>query len=162
MRIAISGSSGLIGNALKGSLTADEHEVVTLVRHEAGPGEIGWNPDTGTLDAAALEGFDAIVNLNGAPIAGRRWSAGYKKVLLASRTNATRTLAETIKRLDEPPRSSRRRRSTTTASDAAPMSSTRTSRPAPTSLHVSWTIGRKPPRRPSMPASRWYIRDSET
>ncbi|HEX6198292.1 MAG TPA: TIGR01777 family oxidoreductase [Jiangellaceae bacterium] len=104
MRIAISGSSGLIGNALKGSLTADEHEVVTLVRRAAGPGEIGWNPDTGTLDAAALEGFDAIVNLNGAPIAGRRWSAAYKKVLLASRTNATRTLAETIKRLDDPPR----------------------------------------------------------
>lgn len=104
MRIAISGSSGLIGNALKGSLAADDHEVVTLVRREAGPGEISWDPDTGRLDPSALEGFDAIVNLNGAPIAGRRWSASYKKVLIASRTNATRTLAETIKRLDDPPR----------------------------------------------------------
>lgn len=104
MRIAISGASGLIGNSLRGSLTADEHEVVTLVRREAGQGEISWDPDTGTLDRAALEGFDAIVNLNGASIAGRRWSSSYKKVLLASRTNATRTLAEAIKTLDEPPR----------------------------------------------------------
>lgn len=104
MRIAISGASGLIGSALKGSLAADDHEVVTLVRREAGPGEISWDPDTGTLDTSAIEGFDAIVNLNGASIAGRRWSASYKKILLASRTNATRTLAEAIKVLDEPPR----------------------------------------------------------
>lgn len=103
MRIAISGSSGLIGSALKGSLSADEHEVVTLVRREAGPGEISWDPDTGTLDKSAIEGFDAIVNLNGAPIGGRRWTASYKKILIASRTNATRTLSETIKTLDDPP-----------------------------------------------------------
>lgn len=104
MRVAISGSSGLIGSALKGSLSADGHEVVMLVRRAAGPGEVSWDPDMGTLDRSAIEGFDAVVNLNGTPIRGRRWTSSYKKTLLASRTNATSTLAEAIKALDHPPR----------------------------------------------------------
>lgn len=94
----------MIGSALKGSLAADDHDAVSLVRRDAGPGEISWDPNTGTIGKSALEGFDAIVNLSGASIGGRRWTASYKKVLLASRTNATRTLAEAIKALEKPPR----------------------------------------------------------
>jgi uncharacterized protein (TIGR01777 family) len=104
MRVVISGSSGLIGSALKNSLIADDHEVIALVRRPAGnPGEISWDPDTGTIDRASLESADAVVNLNGASIGGRRWSKSYKKTLLASRTNATRTLAEAMVGLEQPP-----------------------------------------------------------
>jgi uncharacterized protein len=105
MRVAISGSSGLIGTALGGSLVADDHEVVRLVRRPAsGPGEVSWEPDAGKLDPSVLEGFDVVVNFNGARIGPKRWTAAYKKEILASRTNATRTLAETIAELDRPPR----------------------------------------------------------
>jgi uncharacterized protein (TIGR01777 family) len=104
MRVAISGSSGLIGTALTGSLVADDHEVVRLVRRPASePGEVSWEPDSSKLDPSVLEDFDVVVNFNGASIGGRRWTSGYKKQILSSRINATRTLAETIAELQRPP-----------------------------------------------------------
>ncbi|GAA3237101.1 hypothetical protein GCM10020256_56340 [Streptomyces thermocoprophilus] len=65
-RIAIAGSSGLIGGALAASLEAEGHEVVRLVRRAPRePGEVRWDPERGSVDAAGLEGCDAVVNLAG-------------------------------------------------------------------------------------------------
>ncbi len=105
MRVAITGSSGLIGTALCGSLLTDGHEVVRLVRRDpAAPNEVRWNPSRGRIDLADLEGMDAVVNLAGAPIGARRWTSAYKKTILASRTNATHVLATALAKLDNPPR----------------------------------------------------------
>lgn len=105
MRVAITGSSGLIGTALRGSLIADGHEVVRLVRRQPmAPDEVHWNPSRGRIDLADLEGLDAAVNLAGAPIGARRWTSSYKKTILASRTNATHVLATALAKLDHPPR----------------------------------------------------------
>lgn len=105
MRVAITGSSGLVGAALRGSLVADGHEVVRLVRREpAAPDEVGWNPSRGLIDIADLDGVDAAVNLAGAPVGVRRWTSSYKKTILASRTNATHVLATALAKLDRPPR----------------------------------------------------------
>ena len=85
MRIAVSGSSGLIGTALVRALRADGHDVVRLVRREPqGPDETRWDP-SGQIDAAALEGLDAVVHLAGAGIGDRRWSESYKTELRDSR-----------------------------------------------------------------------------
>lgn len=105
MRVAISGSSGFIGVALRQSLEADGHEVLRLVRRPpAEPGEISWDPAVGDVDPAPLERLDAVVNLSGAGVGDRRWSSGYKQVLRSSRIHATTILATALAGLDAPPR----------------------------------------------------------
>jgi uncharacterized protein len=98
MRVAVTGSSGLIGTALTDSLRQDGLEVVRLVRRPPRPGEIRWDPQAGPggLDPAALDGVDAVVHLAGAPIAGGLWTAGRKRVLRASRIQSTQALVTAI------------------------------------------------------------------
>lgn len=104
VRVAVSGSHGLIGSALVARLLADGHDVVRLVRGEPGPGEIGWDPRAGRLDRRALTGVDAVVNLAGAGIGDRRWTDEYRRTVLESRTHGTTLLAEAIAELDDGPR----------------------------------------------------------
>jgi uncharacterized protein len=96
VRVAITGSHGLIGTALRGRLRADGHEPVAIVRSAPGPGEIGWDPRAGRLDPHALTSIDAVVNLAGAGIGDKRWSDDYKRVVMESRTRGTTLLAETM------------------------------------------------------------------
>ena len=99
MKIAVTGSSGLIGSALVPALTAAGHDVVRLVRHEpAGPGEARWDIAAGTIDEEALQEVEAIVHLAGENI-GQRWSDAVKKRVLDSRVDGTRLIAETAARL---------------------------------------------------------------
>lgn len=103
-RVAISGASGLIGSALAASLRADGHQVQPLRRgRSARPGEIGWDPAAGVVDAAALDGVDAVVNLAGEPI-DHRWTAERKRRIRESRVGATTLLARTLAGLARPPR----------------------------------------------------------
>ncbi|MFE2534328.1 TIGR01777 family oxidoreductase [Streptomyces sp. NPDC059371] len=104
-RIAIAGASGLIGSALARSLSAEGHEVVRLVRREPrSPDEIRWDPQRQRIDAVGLIGCAAVVNLAGAPVAGRPWTRTYKRMIRDSRVLGTVTLAEAVASLDEPPR----------------------------------------------------------
>jgi uncharacterized protein (TIGR01777 family) len=103
MKIVISGASGLIGTQLVNKLSNSGHEVVRLVRRSPKSGEIQWNPKTGALDPAALEGVDAVVHLSGAGIGDKRWTAGYRKEILDSRTASTALLATTIASLSRKP-----------------------------------------------------------
>jgi uncharacterized protein (TIGR01777 family) len=102
MRIAITGASGLIGQALVPFLAAGGHRVVTVSRRAGGPGQVAWDPDRGMLDGSALEGIEAVVHLAGEPI-GVRWTAARKRRILRSRVSGTRLLAETLARLPRPP-----------------------------------------------------------
>lgn len=103
MRILIAGASGLVGSALVPKLKAEGPEVTRLVRSAAGSGEIEWHPDRGSIDAAALEGFDAIINLAGDGIADGRWTEEKKRRILDSRVNGTRLLSETMASLSLKP-----------------------------------------------------------
>ncbi|WP_329299271.1 TIGR01777 family oxidoreductase [Streptomyces sp. NBC_00659] len=104
-RIVIAGASGLIGSALARSLSAEGHEVVRLVRREPrSPDEIRWDPQRQRIDAVGLIGCAAVVNLAGAPVAGRPWTRAYKRMIRDSRVLGTVTLAEAVASLDEPPR----------------------------------------------------------
>ncbi|MER7839220.1 TIGR01777 family oxidoreductase [Streptomyces sp. NPDC096040] len=104
-RIAVAGASGLIGNALVRSLRADGHEVVRLVRRAAhGADEVCWDPGGQYVDTAGLAGCDAVVNLAGAGIGDRRWTAAYKREIRDSRVLGTAALAEAVAALEEPPR----------------------------------------------------------
>ena len=103
MKIAITGSSGLLGTALRGRLAAEGHEVVRIVRRPPAAGEIRWDPAAGEIDATVLEGTDAFVNLAGAGIGDERWTEERKRVLVESRTESTDLLARTIADLPRPP-----------------------------------------------------------
>ena len=104
VRVVVSGASGLIGSALVPALRADGHDVVRLVRREpAGADEIRWNPAAGELDAARLEGIDAIVNLSGANI-GQRWTdARQAEILDVARCDHRACWPETAAALDPRP-----------------------------------------------------------
>ena len=104
MRVAVTGSHGLIGTALLARLRAAGHEAVPIVRGAPAAGEIGWDPRAGRLEPRALRGLDAVVNLAGAGIGDKRWSDEYKRQVLESRTRATTLLADTMAGLDDGPR----------------------------------------------------------
>jgi uncharacterized protein (TIGR01777 family) len=104
VKIAVTGASGLIGSSLVPSLRRQGHEVVTLVRREPrAPWEARWDPSSGEVDLAPLHGTDGVVHLAGAGVGDRRWTEGYKRLILSSRVDGTRTLAEAVARLDPRP-----------------------------------------------------------
>ena len=103
MRILVSGSSGLVGSALVPFLTTSGHSVTRLVRSSPGKDEARWDPAAGTIDAASLEGHDAVVHLAGENIA-ERWTPERKARIKDSRVKGTRLLAETLGRLAQPPK----------------------------------------------------------
>lgn len=104
MRIAVSGSSGLIGTELVEALRADGHDVLRLVRRAPrGPDEVQWDPEQ-PLSPAKLEGVVAAVNLSGAGVGDKRWSESYKRTLVDSRVNPTHTLATALAALDPKPK----------------------------------------------------------
>ena len=97
MRILISGSSGLIGSSLVPALAAAGHTVGRLVRPGATlrSGDVAWDPVSGTIDHAALEGVEAVVHLSGETILGR-WTACKKRRIAGSRVAGTTLLAEAL------------------------------------------------------------------
>ncbi len=103
MDIAITGSNGLIGRALGASLRADGHRVVPVVRSGASGDAIAWDPTAGTIDAAGLEGLDAVVHLAGEGIAAGPWTAKQRRKIAESRSTGTSLLATTLAGLSAPP-----------------------------------------------------------
>src|SRR6202020_1308523 len=99
MKVAITGSSGLIGAALVASLRASGHDVIRLVRRPArSADEVRWDPraaDAGfnPSSPAELDGLGACVHLAGAGVADHRWTARYKAGSRTSRVLGTRALA---------------------------------------------------------------------
>jgi uncharacterized protein (TIGR01777 family) len=90
MRVAITGSNGLIGSALIASLESDGIEVVRLVRGAS------WDPEAGTVVPGVLDGVDAVVHLAGEGVAEKRWTDAQKQRIVDSRLAGTRAIAEAI------------------------------------------------------------------
>ena len=104
MHVVIGGASGYVGTELVHQLGEAGHTIVRLVRREAqGPSESRWNPAAGEIDQSVVDSADAVVNLSGASLARLPWTAAYKRELLASRLQATSTLAAAISASATPP-----------------------------------------------------------
>lgn len=102
MRILMAGASGYLGTPLAQRLRDAGHDVTRLVRRPAErPGEATWQPSQGQLDPAVVAGHDVVVNLAGANLGDKRWTARYKSVLRASRVDTTGTIARVISGLPE-------------------------------------------------------------
>ncbi|MSR68950.1 MAG: TIGR01777 family protein [Phycisphaerales bacterium] len=102
--IAVTGSTGSVGQVLCAALTQSGDRVIRLVRAVArcAPDEVLWDPQGG-WDCTSLEGIDAVVHLAGENIAAGRWSAARKRSIMQSRSVGTRTLCEKLAALDRPP-----------------------------------------------------------
>jgi hypothetical protein len=106
MRVAITGSTGLIGSALREAMRARGHEVTRVVRSLTSipPGEhaVVWHPETGEIEAHGLEGHDVVIHLAGESIAGV-WTAGKKRRILESRKRGTTLISKTVSSLERKP-----------------------------------------------------------
>ncbi|MER6573478.1 TIGR01777 family oxidoreductase [Streptomyces sp. NPDC001093] len=110
MRVAITGSTGLIGSALTRSLLANGHQVVRLIRDRSaavpqdGSESAHWDPVAGRIDRGALDGVDAVVHLAGAGVGDKRWTSAYKREIRDSRVRGTDTVARACAASAGPPR----------------------------------------------------------
>lgn len=82
MKVAITGASGFVAS----HLTKNFSDFVSIHRN-----------DTEDEILAKLEGVDVVFNLAGAPII-KKWSESYKKVLISSRVETTKTVVNAINR----------------------------------------------------------------
>lgn len=110
MRIAIAGGSGFLGHALSRRFLEDGHHVVALSREPGRAGDqphlrtVQWTPngETGPW-SRELDGAGAVVNLAGAGIADKRWTAARKKLLLDSRVQSTKSLVAALRSIGAKP-----------------------------------------------------------
>lgn len=108
MRVAISGSTGLIGSDLTTFLTTGGHEVLPIVRTRSAQKQrngIYWSPKNGLPRESleALSTVDAVVHLAGEPILGV-WTAEKKRRIRDSRVEGTRLLCEALAKLPRKPK----------------------------------------------------------
>lgn len=105
--VLLSGASGMLGGAVRRALAERGVGALQLVRGTArATGQIAWDPaaEQAVADTSALEGCAAAIHLSGASVAGQRWTASYRKEMVASRVGTTRAVAKTLAGLREKPR----------------------------------------------------------
>jgi len=99
-KVAVTGSSGLIGAALVAQLQSDGYKVLKLVRRPPrAADEVSWDPKKGEIDLKSLEGVDAVFHLAGAGVGDKRWTASYRSQILNSRLLGTTTIANACEQL---------------------------------------------------------------
>ena len=109
MKIILAGGTGFIGKELVLSLYQKGHEIVQLTRKS--PDEksrlvtqVQWDGKTLGPWAELLDGADAVINLCGEPIAGKRWSEPQKKIIVTSRLDTTRVIIDAISKSSRKPK----------------------------------------------------------
>ncbi|HEU4799087.1 MAG TPA: TIGR01777 family oxidoreductase [Gemmatimonadales bacterium] len=103
-RIVVSGATGLIGGNLLPALSRVGWAPERLTRHAPVGNDIAWNPAAGTIDAARLDGVEAVIHLAGENIGAQRWTTERKARIRDSRVRGTTLLASTLAGLDRKPR----------------------------------------------------------
>ncbi|MGE0267483.1 MAG: TIGR01777 family oxidoreductase [Candidatus Omnitrophota bacterium] len=108
LKIAISGSTGLVGTAVSGHFKAQNAEIIPVVRSvsqaSSAAKTIVMDIKHQTIDTKGLEGLDAVIHLAGANIAGQRWDDAYKTEILLSRVESTKLISNALARVEEPPK----------------------------------------------------------
>jgi uncharacterized protein (TIGR01777 family) len=104
--VLITGGTGLIGTALSNSLAAKGYRVIIMSRNKTGKAETGhkyfacWDIKKQQIDIEAVQNADFIVNLAGAGVVDKKWTNGYKREIVKSRTESCRLIVDTLKKYD--------------------------------------------------------------
>lgn len=84
MKVAIFGGTGFVGGHLVKALKKQGHETIVLdIRRDA-----GWK--------TTVKDVDAVINLAGAPLIGKRWDIDYKALIHSSRVEGTRKIVDAM------------------------------------------------------------------
>jgi uncharacterized protein len=108
MKVAITGGTGFVGQAVTDELVNHHHEVVILTRspdqYENRPGikYVKWLTEDAHPEQE-LEGTEAFINLAGESINSGRWTDERKKRIINSRISSTQEVIEIMKNLTEKP-----------------------------------------------------------
>ena len=98
--ILIAGGSGFIGQSLVTELESQGYTVLVLSRKDSSHAKsVQWNPDKNEFPIDQIKNTNILINLCGAGIADKRWSASRKQELIASRVDVTAALFELGKQL---------------------------------------------------------------
>jgi len=103
MKVAITGSSGLIGTSLVSFLSEKSVTVSKILRENPKDDNISWKPEDGDWNSAFTGGVDGIVHLAGENIASGKWTRKKKEKIRNSRIEGTKKLCEHILKLPTPP-----------------------------------------------------------
>ena len=103
MKVAVTGSSGLIGSSLVSFLSEKSVTVSKILRENTKDDDISWKPEDGDWDSAFTGGVDGIVHLAGENIASGKWTRKKKEKIRNSRIEGTTRLCEHILKLPTPP-----------------------------------------------------------
>ncbi len=104
MHVVIGGASGFLGTALVAHLREQDHQVTRLVRTDDSSSDASlWDPRTGRLDQIVIDRADAVVNLSGSSVGRFPRTSRVRRELLASRIDATTTLARAVAASDNKP-----------------------------------------------------------
>ena len=110
MKVVITGGTGFIGSSLLEALLKRGDQPIVLTRNpkktQAGlkTTYVVWNPEAGETIVKEIDGADAVINLAGEPIVGKRWNAQQKEKILTSRVHATQIVANSIGRAVRKPK----------------------------------------------------------
>lgn len=106
MKIAITGSSGLVGSAIIDKLKKNGHTILRFVRNKEDLSDdtLVWDPMKGIENSEKLNGVDIVINLAGENIASGRWTEAKKQRILESRIKGTETLCNALAVLEQPPK----------------------------------------------------------
>jgi uncharacterized protein (TIGR01777 family) len=99
MNILITGGTGLVGSRLTELLLQKGHHIAYLSRGNKSIPNVKtfqWNVNKQTIDKEAITWADCVVNLAGAGVADKAWTADYKKEIYDSRVMGTKLLAQTL------------------------------------------------------------------
>jgi uncharacterized protein (TIGR01777 family) len=100
MRVVVVGATGLIGRHVCAALVARGDMALAVSRRGgagvAGAEDVRWDPSEGPPPGEVLDDADAVVNLAGAPIGGRRWSTARKRDIRESRVLTTRAVVDAL------------------------------------------------------------------
>ena len=111
MKIVIAGGTGLIGSKIVKRLTNEGNSVIILTRgikksllqDNNRIKYVQWNPAIVGSWTDHLSGADAVINLSGESIAGKKWSDKQKEKIIQSRIIPTGTLVSGMEQISPRP-----------------------------------------------------------
>jgi hypothetical protein len=107
--ITIAGGTGFIGKKLSKSFKDNNKKIGIISRDSRKASlEVPYADDFSTWETSDLKRIlnttDILINLSGASLAAKRWTGEYKKLIINSRIEPAKKLAEIIQSIENPPK----------------------------------------------------------